>query len=167
GVDHLELLEAAARRAAACTALAHSRRAAQRARTAADSRSFTCQVLLATNGEPLSERDTQRAGAPFDAIVLDRFSATGGELAAMLHVARQALAPGGRLWLFERYESLETPGKRVVEHPLARVRRLLTEAGLRCEKLSPIEAEGEHVLAAFALPVALLPGLTQSQQETR
>jgi hypothetical protein len=40
----------------------------------------------------------------------------------------------------------------VVEHPIARVRRLLNDAGLACERLSPIEADGEHVLAAVAAP---------------
>ncbi|HEV7717066.1 MAG TPA: hypothetical protein VGO53_15825, partial [Steroidobacteraceae bacterium] len=66
--------------------------------------------------------------------------------------AKRALAPGGRLWLFERYDSLEGSRERVVEHPIARVRRLLNDAGLACERLSPIEADGEHVLAAVAAP---------------
>jgi DNA-binding transcriptional ArsR family regulator len=164
GVDHTELLEAAARMSAECTALAHSRRAAQSARTCAEQHEFSCRVLLATDSESLSDRDTERAGSPFDVIVLDRFSARGGELAAMLATARRALAPGGRLWLFERYESLEGNGKRVVEHPIARMRRLLKEADLRCERLSPIEADGEHVLAAMALPtLAITPDITRRQ----
>jgi hypothetical protein len=62
------------------------------------------------------------------------------------------LAPGGRLWIFERYESLERSRERVVEHPLARLRRLLGDAGLTCERLSPVEADGQHVLAAVARP---------------
>jgi hypothetical protein len=37
-----------------------------------------------------------------------------------------------------------------VEHPLARLRRQLADAGFVCERLSPIEADGEHVLAAAA-----------------
>jgi ArsR family transcriptional regulator len=154
GVDHLELLEATARMSSSCTALAHSRRAAQAARAFAEREEFACRVMLAANGESLSERDTARAGEPFEAIVLDRFRATGGALASLLHTAKRALAPGGKLWLFERYESLEGPRERVVEHPIARVRRLLNEAGFACERLSPIEADGEHVLAAIAAPVA-------------
>lgn len=150
GVDHLELLEAAARGAGRCTAIAHSRRAAQAARSYAEREGFSCTVLLATNGEALSSRDLERAGETFDAIVLDRFRASTGALATMLSTAKRALAPGGRLWLFERYESLESPRERVVEHPIARVRRLLIEAGLACERMSPIEADGEHVLAAVA-----------------
>ncbi len=162
GVDHLELLEATARIAGQCTAIAHSRRAAQAARAYAEREEFPCRVLLAVNGESLSERDTAQAGEPFDAIVLDRFKATGGALAAMLKTAKRALTPGGKLWLFERYESLEGPRERVVEHPIARVRRLLTEAGLACERLSPIEADGEHVLAAVAAPIAHSPSSTSS-----
>jgi DNA-binding transcriptional ArsR family regulator len=154
GVDHKELLEAAARMAKQCTAIAHSRRAAQSARTAAEQHEFSCRVVLAIGSDALSDRDTERAGAPFDVVVLDRFAASGGELVSMLASARRALRPGGRLWIFERYESLESNGKKVVEHPIGRMRRLLKEAGLTCERLSPIEADGEHVLAALALPAA-------------
>jgi hypothetical protein len=160
GVDHLEVLEATARIAGQCVALAHSRRAAQAARAYAEREEFSCQVLLAANGETLSERDIVKAGESFEAIVLDRFRASGGALAAMLNVAKRALAPGGKLWLFERYESLEAPRERVVEHPIARVRRLLTETGLACERLSPIEADGEHVLAAVAALRAQAPSST-------
>jgi hypothetical protein len=60
------------------------------------------------------------------------------------------------MWLFERYESLEISRdkakEKVVEHPLARLRRVLGDAGLSCERLSPIEADDEHVLAAVAAP---------------
>jgi hypothetical protein len=49
-----------------------------------------------------------------------------------------------------------------VEHPLARLRRLLGEAGLTCERMSPIEADGQHVLAAVAVPIAERPGGTAS-----
>ena len=152
GVDHLELLEATARMSGTCTAIAHSRRAAQTARAFAEREEIECRVVLATNGETLTERDLSQAGAPFDVIVLDRFSAGGGALTNLLPTVKRALTAGGKLWLFERYESLEGPRERVVEHPIARVRRLLSEAGLTCERLSPIEADGEHVLAAIAAP---------------
>ena len=57
--------------------------------------------------------------------------------------------------MFERYESLEGSRERVVEHPLARLRRLLGDASLVCERLSPLEADGEHVLAAVARPLVV------------
>ncbi len=154
GVDHLELLESTARMSSACTAIAHSRRSAQAARAYAEREEFECRVVLAPDGESLTERDMSRAGQPFDAVVLDRFRASGGVLTSLLHTAKGALSAGGRLWLFERYDSLEGPRERVVEHPIARVRRLLAEAGFTCERLSPIEADGEHVLAAVAAPAA-------------
>jgi hypothetical protein len=40
------------------------------------------------------------------------------------------------------------------------VRRLLIDAGLRCERLSPLEADGEHVLAAVAALGAQSPSQT-------
>jgi DNA-binding transcriptional ArsR family regulator len=152
GVDHLELLEVTARSVRACAAIAHSRRGAQAARAYAEREDFACRVLLATNGDTLTERDIENAGAPFDLVVLDRFTAGRAPLATTLATARRALAPSGKLWLFERYDALESSRDRVVEHPIARLRRVLNESGLTCERLSPIEADGEHMLAAVAVP---------------
>ena len=157
GVEHLELLESAASIANACTAIAHSRRAAQSARAFAERRGFACRVLLAASSEGLSERDVVRTEQAFDAVFLDHLAVPDSALAGMLACGRRALAAGGRLWLFERYESLESSREKVVEHPLARLRRLLGDVGLACERLSPIEADGEHVLAAVAVPAVAAP----------
>ena len=156
GVDHLELLEATARTVRACAAIAHSRRGAQAARAYAEREDFACRVLLASNSETLTDRDAESAGAPFDVVVLDRFTVSSGPLSMTLAAAKRALAPDGKLWLFDRYEALEGPRDvaraRIVEHPIARIRRVLVEVGLTCERLSPIEADGEHMLAAVASP---------------
>jgi DNA-binding transcriptional ArsR family regulator len=154
GVEHLELLESAASMANECTAIAHSRRAAQSARAFAERRGFACRVLLAASSEGLCEKDLALAGQTFDTVFLDHLAVPDSVLAALLVCGRRALAPGGRLWLFERYESLEISREKVVEHPIGRLRRLLGEVGLTCERLSPIEADGEHVLAAVAVPSA-------------
>jgi len=158
GVDHLELLESAAALASQCTAIAHSRRAAQTARAFAERRGFNCRILLAATSDALNERDLANAGQSFDAVIVDHLATAHTEFANLLAYARRALAPTGRLWLFERYESLEAPRERsrdkVVEHPLARLRRLLGDQSLSCERLSPIEADDEHVLAAIAAPAA-------------
>jgi DNA-binding transcriptional ArsR family regulator len=159
GVEHLELLESAASVASQCTAIAHSRRAAQGARAFAERRGFNCRVLLAASPDGLNEQDLARAGASFDMVIVDRLamanSATSRcEIASLLGHARRALAPKGRLWLFERYDALESSREKIVEHPLARLRRLLGEQNLSCERLSPIEEDDEHVLAAVAAPVA-------------
>src|SRR5207237_1436261 len=134
GVSHLELLESAARASRRCTAIAHSRRAAQSARAFAQRRDFSCRVLRATSPEVLSDTDLARAGEAFDAVLLDTF-ASGDTLARLLEQARRELTRNGRLWVFERYESVERSRERIVEHPLARLRRLLGDAGLRCERM--------------------------------
>jgi DNA-binding transcriptional ArsR family regulator len=154
GVEHLELLESAASMASECTAIAHSRRAAQSARAFAERRGFNCRVLLAATADGLSERDLERAGQTFAVVILDHLATADTDFTMLLGNGRRALAPRGRLWLFERYESLETSREKVVEHPLARLRRLLGDQGLSCERLSPIEADDEHVLAAVAAPAA-------------
>jgi hypothetical protein len=155
GVEHLELLEVAASAAGSCVAIAHSRRAAQSARAFAERRGFACRVLLAASSNALSEKDIAAAtatGSEFDVVFLDHVAVPESALEGMLSYGRRALSPGGRLWLFERYESLEVSREKVVEHPIGRLRRLLGDVGLACERLSPIETDGEHVLAAVAVP---------------
>jgi ArsR family transcriptional regulator len=159
GVMHPELLEWAGRSARQCTALAPSRRAAQGARAFAERRGFSCRVLKATSDGTSFGFELARSGARFDALLLDHPGASGEALVPVLADARSLLAPAGRLWIFEPYESLEGARGRIIEHPLARLRRLLEAAGLRCERLSPIEADGAHVLAAVARPLAAGPAL--------
>jgi DNA-binding transcriptional ArsR family regulator len=156
GVEHLELLESAASIASECTAIAHSRRVAQSARAFAERRGFNCRVLLAASSDGLCERDLVRAGQSFEVVILDHLATANTEFARLLACGRRALAPNGRMWLFERYESLEIPRakEKVVEHPLARLRRMLGEQSLSCERLSPIEEDDEHVLAAIGAPAA-------------
>jgi DNA-binding transcriptional ArsR family regulator len=159
GVEHLELLETAVTVARRCVAIAHSRRAAQSARAFVERRGLPCRVLLAASSKALCEKDIEAAGAPFDVVFLDHVALSESELDGMLEYGRRALASSGRLWVFERYEALahgsaglERPREKIVEHPIGRLRRLLGEVGLSCERLSPIEADGEHVIAAVAVP---------------
>jgi ArsR family transcriptional regulator len=160
GVMHPELLEWAARSARQCTALAPSRRAAQGARAFADRNGFSCRVVKVAG----TRFGAELAPAHFDGLLLDHPAASGEALVQMLEEARSLLAPAGRLWIFEPYDSLEGTRQRVIEHPLARLRRLLAAAGLRCERLSPIEADGEHVLAAVARPIAAGPALATNAE---
>jgi DNA-binding transcriptional ArsR family regulator len=163
GADHPELIETAAGMGAECAILAHSRRSSQLARSMAERAGLHCRVLLAAGGDALGPRDLTRLGRTFDAVLLDRLETPSDEaLGGLLAAARRALSPGGHLLLFERYDSLESPRARVVEHPLARLRRLLGEAGLTCERMSPIEADGQHVLAASAVLSAERPRGTAS-----
>jgi len=157
GVMHPELLEWAARSARQCTALAPTRRAVQGARAFAERRGFSCRVLKAAGDGTGFGSELARSAAQFDALLLDQPAASGEALVRMLEEARSLLAPAGRLWIFEPYESLEAARGRVIEHPLARLRRLLGAAGLHCERLSPIEADGAHVLAAVGRALAARP----------
>jgi DNA-binding transcriptional ArsR family regulator len=154
GVTHPEVLESAARLSRRCTALAPSRRAAQSARACAERRGFACEVIQASSPEGPNAGDLARSGSRFDAVLLDHPLAGAEALTRLLEDARRIIAPGGRLWIFEPYEALELSRERIVEHPLARLRRLLGAAGLVCERLGPLEADGEHVLAALARPAA-------------
>ncbi|HEX4387321.1 MAG TPA: metalloregulator ArsR/SmtB family transcription factor [Steroidobacteraceae bacterium] len=148
GVAHPEVLEGVARAAASCTVVVQSRRAAQAARALLREQGLSCRVLE-TSGRA-QDWDLARLGGPFAEVLLDHPSSTTATLMHSLALARRVLNAGGRLWLFERYESLEGVRERVVEHPLARLRRLLAENGFHCERLSPLEEQGEHVLAALA-----------------
>jgi DNA-binding transcriptional ArsR family regulator len=159
GVTHPELLEWAARASRHCTAVAFSRRAAQGARAFAERRGFSCRVPKAVAGGTAFGAELARAGTHFDALLLDHPAASGETLVRLLEDARDLIEPAGRLWIFEPYDSLEGARERIIEHPLARLRRLLAAAGLRCERLTPIEADGAHVLAAVARPVAAGPAL--------
>ncbi|MBV8146492.1 MAG: winged helix-turn-helix transcriptional regulator [Gammaproteobacteria bacterium] len=158
GLMHAELLEWAARASRHCTALAPSRRAAQGARAFVERRGFACRVLPHSPAESFSA-SLARAGTHFDAVLLDHPATSEDALVRVLEDARVLIEPEGQLWIFEPYDVLEGARDRVVEHPLARLRRLLTAAGLRCERLSPIEADGAHVLAAVARPAAAGPAL--------
>ncbi|SRR5579883_1240419 len=162
GADHPELIETAAAMSRECIVLAHSRRSSQAARAIAERLGLRCRVLLASGADALGVRDLERLGQTFDVLLLDRLLASDERPASPLTAARRALSPGGRLLLFERYDSLESPRARVVEHPLARLRRLLGEAGFTCERMSPIEADGQHVLAAVAVASAQRPRGTAS-----
>jgi DNA-binding transcriptional ArsR family regulator len=148
GAAHLELLA----RAPVSTVLAPSRRAAQAVRSFAEARGLDCRVLAAARPGEFGEQDFARAGGPFDAVLCNPPGGSEELLGRLLAQLAPRVAPGGHLWIFQRYESLENAHARIVEHPLARLRRLLGESKLSCERLSPIEADGEHLLAAAARP---------------
>jgi DNA-binding transcriptional ArsR family regulator len=139
--NHPELLELAAGAGSEVTVIAESARAAQAAASLARPYGVTCRVVRSLKAA--------QAYAPYEAVILDE-SAAADQAAPRLAAAQALLASAGRLWLFEPYEAFEKGRGRVVEHPLAKLRRLLGEAGLTCERLGPIEADGEHVLACVS-----------------
>ena len=152
GVQHHAMLASALRLALDGTAVAHSRRAAQAAGAFLKREGITCRIVFTDPAQGPVGPDLVRSGPHFEAVVLDRLAPQAAPLSAWLAAGRQVLASGGRLWLFERTESLSARQDGAPAQPLARLRQLLDEAGFACERLSPIQAGREHVLAAVAVP---------------
>lgn len=150
GPTAVQLLPVAGQIARRITVLAGSRIDAQRLRALAERSGLDCEVPVADLARaPTLARLLERLPL-FDAVIADRLGADAMQTALVLRALAPRLAGGGCLWLFVRYDALEQGRGKVVEHPLARVRRLLAQAGLACRRLQPIEAEGEHVIAAAA-----------------
>lgn len=150
GSTAAELLNAGGAISRRVVVLSESRIAAQRLRLRAERIGADCEVRVA---------DLTRIPAlvraigllpPLDAVIADRLGASAAEMTLILRALRARLAAGGRISFFVRYDSLGQGRGKVVEHPLAHVRRLLGEAGFACDRLQPIEADGEHVIAAAA-----------------
>jgi DNA-binding transcriptional ArsR family regulator len=151
GVQHHLMLASAIRATSDSTAIAHSRRAAQAASAFVKREALACRIVFTAPADEPIAPDVLRSGAHYEAVVLDRLAPHPAPLAAWLLAGRQMLSSSGRLWLFERPESL-SPGTHAAGQPLARLRALLDEAGFACERLSPIQAGHEQVLAAVAVP---------------
>jgi hypothetical protein len=152
GVHHHAMLASAIRVALDCTAIAHSRGAAQAASAFVKREGLTCRIIFTEPADGPIGPDLARSGPHYEAVVLDRLAPQAAPLSTWLAAGRQVLASAGRLWLFERYESLTAREDGAPTRPLARLRQLLDEAGFACERLSPIQAGREHVLAAVAVP---------------
>jgi DNA-binding transcriptional ArsR family regulator len=152
GVQHHAMLASAIRVALDCTAIAHSHRAAQAASAFLKSEGLSCRIICTAPSDEPIRADLVRAGTHYEAVVLDRLTPHAAPLPAWLCAGRAVLAPAGRLWLFERFESLTAHPEGTPTQPLARLRQFLDEAGFACERLSPIQAGREHVLAAVAVP---------------
>ena len=126
------------RTAGDCTALAHvAARGAVGARLRRAAAGLPARVIETASADGFSDADFARCAGRSARMLLDQPGGGAAALPQLLRRARAALAPAGHLWLFERYDSLDSAGDRVVEHPLARLRRLLSDAGLECEKHQP------------------------------
>ena len=151
GARHHEMLASAARLAAECRAVAHEPREARAARAFTRDKAPNCRVLLAAPEDgPLGQ--AADGAAHFDAIVLDRLTPGSAALSEALAAARALLKSTGRLWLFERHAAFAAPLAGSGAGALARLRQKLDEAGFACERLSPIQIDREHILAAVAVP---------------
>jgi DNA-binding transcriptional ArsR family regulator len=152
GVQHHALLASAIRMASECTGIAHSRRTAQAASAFVKREGLKCRILFSDPADGPVGPELAHSGRHFGAVVLDRLAPQAAPLATWLAAGRQMLANPGRLWIFERCESLTAGEDAANTRPLARLRHLLDEAGFACERLSPIQAGREQLLAAVAVP---------------
>src|SRR3984957_10623368 len=152
GVQHHALLASAIRMASECTGIAHSRRTAQAAGAFVKREGLTCRIILTDSAEGPIGPELAHSGRHFGAVLLDRLAPQATPLAAWLAAGRQVLGNPGRLWIFERCDSLTAHEDGAGTRPLARLRHLLDEAGFACERLSPIQAGREQLLAAVAVP---------------
>ena len=84
----------------------------------------------------------------FDVAVVDRMLAAADRPAEALREVARVLRPSGRLLVVENFDSLDlrTPDS----NPLELLRAWLTEAGLACDRLRPIDVIGAHLLLAVA-----------------
>lgn len=143
GSSPTDVLTGIASRARCVLGMNVSRREVQRARAALHSRGFSHCVLQ--QGELNSLPPTTPA---YDAAILDRaLAAQARPIDALREVARR-LAPGAELLLVEDYDSLAR--RLPTANPLAALRGWLTEAGLICTRLRPLDVDGQHLVLAVA-----------------
>jgi ArsR family transcriptional regulator len=88
------------------------------------------------------------ASHSFDVAVVDRVLAAADRPVDALREVARVLRPSGRLLVVENFDSLDlrTPGS----NPLELLRAWLTDAGLACDRLRPIDVTGAHLLLAVA-----------------
>jgi len=84
----------------------------------------------------------------FDVAVVDRVLAAASRPVEALREVARVLRPSGRLLVVENFDSLDlrTPDG----NPLESLRAWLTDAGLACERLRPVDVTGAHLLLAVA-----------------
>lgn len=155
GAQQHAMLAGVIRAASDCTAIAHSQRALRAAGLFLRREGLKCRLINAGAPE-LIPAEVASAHPRFESVVLNRAIPHGRALDAWLAAARPLFAPEGRLWLFERQESLGTFQQLSATAAIARLRQLLDAAGFACERLSPIHAGREVVLAAVAVPTSMV-----------
>jgi DNA-binding transcriptional ArsR family regulator len=137
------MLQALGPRARKVVGVSGSRSEVQRARAGLRSRGLAhCLVqhgdLKVVNG----------GGNGFDAVVLDRVLAGHSRPDDLLRDASRLLDHDGQLLLVEDYDGLEN--RAGAGNPLAMLRDWITQSGLLCARLRPVDAGGAHRLLAVA-----------------
>ncbi|MEZ5514389.1 MAG: metalloregulator ArsR/SmtB family transcription factor [Steroidobacteraceae bacterium] len=144
----MNLLTAAAGLAQSVDVLVRDAASAAKLRSAFTRRGVDNAAVL-TAGLATAESRYDAAVLDYSELVSDAPGGIEGSIAARIEFASRRLAAGAMVWLFTAYDALDLGSGR--EHPLMRLRRLLSEQGFACNHLQPIEADGHHVLAATAV----------------
>jgi ArsR family transcriptional regulator len=84
----------------------------------------------------------------FDVAVVDRVLAAADRPAEALREVVRVLRPSGRLLVVENFDALDL--RTADSNPLELLRAWLTDAGLACDRLRPIDVVGAHLLLAVA-----------------
>ena len=102
-------------------------------------------AVIEQRGALPDARSASQSGRWRRELVLSDCSAlTREQLAEAIAEAQEQLAAGGVWCLCVNYDALD--GAVSGEHPLMYLRRVLTAAGMRCERVQPVEVDGQHVL---------------------
>jgi len=91
------------------------------------------------------------AEGSFDTVTMDRILAAAEQPAAAVAEAARTLRSGGRLCLVEDFDALND---RSDGNPLATVRAWLANAGLRCDRINPVDTESEMGVAHLLVVIA-------------
>ncbi len=84
--------------------------------------------------------------ASFDTVAMDHVLGDAERPLAVLREAARLLKQGGRLIVIEDFDRLESLGAR---NSLETLRDWLLGAGVSCERLRPVDADGQHVILAL------------------
>lgn len=144
----MDLIAAAAGMAHSLDILARDAASAATLRPALARRGVANAAVL-TAGLASAETRYDAAVLDYSELMSDAPAAIESSIAARIEFASRRLSAGATVWLFIAYDALDLGSGR--EHPLLRLRRLLSEQGYACNQLQPIEADGHHVLAATAV----------------
>jgi DNA-binding transcriptional ArsR family regulator len=141
GAEPAALLAVIAPMARRVVGLSPSREAVQRARALLHGRGLSHCLL-----QQGDLRTLPFPAAGFDLVVLDRVLADDDLRPALLREAARVIRPEGRVIVVEDYDGLsERLGG---ENPLAALRQWITDAGLRCTRLRPVDLSDQHLLLA-------------------
>jgi len=138
-----QLLSRLGRRARRVVGVHPSRDELQRARAQLHALGFSHCVLQQGEASALA----QPANA-FDAVILDRVVASAAVPARVMREAARVLIEGGRLIVVEDFDALAEHGSE--RNPLAQMRGWVSESGLVCRRLRPVDAGPVHLLLAVA-----------------